>query len=321
MGEAMTKTVMGVLMTFLQDYFQPFTNSFQPILFLILVLFIMFFSIRMMFGDISGWKSVLGSLVIATLVTSIYMTYSTYKYWIIDPTLSIALGSSSFFLGGSGGTFGLFSALDEAFAMIFLKMDMLLEATGWTDVVSNYAMISIISLVYSILYGYFLILMIGSLFALVVLFVLGGIPLGLAIVPSTRFVFWAWVRTIANYVLVPILASIVMAISLQFLEKIIFDFSRIDPNDLGLFTYSTGLVIFAALLSLYFLHKSSEIVAMLTGGQPSSMGALAQTMGGVAGAGMRSVINNKATRFAGGWAGGKAMSGLGNLYSKMKGYS
>lgn len=321
MGEALIKDIMLVLMNFLQDYFQPFTNSFQPLLFVILTLYIMYVAYKLMYGDSTDAKGLLTSLLIATVVTSIYGTYSMYKYWIIDPTLSISLGSASFFLGSNGGgTFALFSALDEAFAMLFLKMDMLLEATSWTDVVSNYAMIAAISLAYSILYGYFLLLMVGSLFALVVLFVLGGIPLGLAIVPSTRFVFWAWVRTIANYALIPVVASIVMAISLQFLDDMIFDFSSVNPDDLGLFSHSTGLILLGAAISFYFLLKSTEIVGMLTGGQPSNMGALAQTMGGVAGAASKSLIVNKGTKAAGAWGAGGAMRLGAFAYEKMKGY-
>lgn len=314
-------------MDFLDDFFQPFTNAIQAPGVLMLTIFIMYAAIKLMYGKTEHASSLLSALIIATIVVPIYTSYSVYKYWIIDTFLSFSLGSASFFLGEystANNISALFGSINDAYSLLFAKLEYVLSETSWTDSVSNYFMVGLISAVFGWLYFKYTVQMIGAVFGMVMLFVLGGLPLFLSIIPSTRFVFWAWFRALFNYALIPVFASMVMAISFKFLDKVIFDFTQIDYDDLGVFSKQTGLVLLGASIAAYLLQKSEDLAATLTGGSPGNLSSPAGAAGAAAVQGIRGLVSNKLTNKltdkATSWAGGKISSGIGNLYSKMKGY-
>jgi hypothetical protein len=103
------------------------------------------------------------------------------------------------------------------------------------------------------------------------------------------------------------------------LDGVILDYQKINPDDLGLFSYATGIMLLSGMTTVYFLSKTTDFANMLTGGQASGMGALAQSIGSAGSMAARGAINNKATRMGRDYVGGKVASGVINAYSKMRG--
>ena len=319
MGEKFFGMIFAGLMEFLDKFFSPFLASFKYLSGTILTIYILYVGLAMIFGKDKPGKEMLVSAVIAFIVTPIFSSYGLYKVWIIDPTLSTSLGISNYFLTGYGDTYSIthiFKSVDQTFSNLFIKLDQITNAISWYEI-SKVVAVLLLALLGALLYALFLMLMLGALFAMTVFFVIGGIPLFFLIVPKTRFIFWSWFRALSNYALIPVFTSVVMAISLYFLDSLIGDFTALDIEDFGLFTAPFAAVALMFVIAIFFHLKAPEFAAALTGSQPSGIGGIGTTAAGLTAAsiwGAKSIASPMVTKY-----GPKAYEFAHNAYSKMRG--
>jgi type IV secretory pathway VirB6-like protein len=270
----MFQTYLDVVKTalegFMNDKYQPFIEAFRPLAVLILTTYILISAIMIFTGKTEKPKEMLWTALTAFVITGIVFNYDVYKSWLIDPIINLSFRLMAYFLSEGGyAPSAVFAAIDAEFARLFFKIEKIAESVGWFNSLHISLVSFLLAMLYGALYIIFSVMIIASLFAMYVFFVIGGIPLFLAIMPSTRFIFWAWLRGVINYALIPVFVSIVMAIFLAMISAVTNDLQILDGN---VWNYTVGSTFFVGFLAIYFVFKCSEFAAALTGGQPSSIG-------------------------------------------------
>lgn len=268
--------ILTTLNAFMDNKYQPLIDSFQPLAITILTIYIMWTAYSIMFGNSKKPLELTMTVAVSIVITFIVFSYATYKEYIMDTILYLSFRLQGYFLtiDGSGLPSQTFTNLENTFTILFSKLEELEDGMGLWSVTGIQLMLCVygLKIIFSILYLVFAILVIFSTFAIFVFFVIGGIPLFLAIVPSTRFVFWSWLRAVLNYTLIPIFTSIVMAISLKFLGAVVDDLVAMDIEKNGIFNMAVANAYFIGCLAIFFHLKAPEFAAALTGGQPSGIG-------------------------------------------------
>jgi hypothetical protein len=315
--------IVSILNDFLDNKYEPFVEAFRPFAIAILTTYIMIGAIIIFTGRTDKPKKMMWTMLAATIITTIVFSYGIYKSWLIDPVVSLSFKLQSYFLtGGAGDINGVFTGIDAEFSRLFIKLETISENVGWFDSIHISLVAFLLAMLFGALYLIFSVLIISSVFAMYVFFAIGGIPLFLAIIPATRFVFWAWLRAIATYALIPVFAAIVMALTLEAISIVTSDLQILDGN---VWNYSVGAAFFVGALSIYFHFKSSEFAAALTGGQPSSIGGFmgsAISIGAMATMPLAKRLGAKALPYLGSAAsaaGGAAKAVWTRIYSAIRG--
>ena len=277
--------ILTTLNEFMDNKYQGFIDAFRPLALAILTIYLMFSAYSIIFGKTEKAKEVLITMAVSSLLTLIIFSYGIYKEYIMDTILLQSFKLQGYFLtlDGSGLPAQTFNTLENTFSTLFSKLEELEEKMSLWSSTGIQLMICIYGLkaVFGILYLVFSVLVIYSTFAIYVFFVIGGIPLFLAIMPGTRFVFWAWLRAVMNYILIPVFTSIVMAISLKFLGAVVEDFIKLDLEKSGIWNIVVANAFFMGCLSIFFHLKAPEFAAAITGGQPSGIGGFFASAAGV----------------------------------------
>jgi hypothetical protein len=308
---------------FMDNSYQAFIEAFRPFAILLLTTYILICAIMIFTGRSEKPKEMLVTALTAIIISGIVFEYGVYKDWIVDSVIDQTMSLMGFFVGKASATSNasqFFEVMDINFAQIFNMLNLKADDIGWTTGWKINLLIFLLTLVYSALYIVFAIIVIASFFALYVFFIIGGIPLFLAIMPSTRFVFWAWLRAIATYALIPMFAAIVMSITLAAVSGVVAD---LQIRDGDVWNYSVGAAFFVGFLSIFFLLKCSEFAAALTGGQSGGAGGFISsgiTIGALSSVLAARAPTNVLRAWRGAKAGGSALkSGASRLYSKMRG--
>ncbi|MFA7021236.1 type IV secretion system protein [Aliarcobacter sp.] len=276
--------IVTTLNAFMDDKYQAFIEAFKPLAVVILTIYIIIVSWILLTGRSEKGKELFITVLLATFITGIVFSYGVYKGYIIDTILNQTFKLQGFFLSLDGSLPSqVFNSMDKTFELLFGKLEKLEEeagffsARGWALATCTIGL----KLTYGILYLVFAVLIIFSTFAIYVFFVIGGIPLFFAIMPQTRFIFWAWLRAIMNYTLIPIFTAIVMAISLKFLSAVVNDLIAMDIEKNGVWNIAVANAYFIGALAIFFHLKAPEFAAALTGGQPSGIGGFFTTVAGI----------------------------------------
>jgi hypothetical protein len=255
---------------FMSDRYQPFIESFRSLAILILTLYVMIGAMLVFTGRAEKPREMMWTALAVFIISSVVFSYDLYKEWLLDPIIALSFKLQSYFLtGNSVSSSELFDNIDDIFRTLFNKLYVIAERENWINGANLKIVCFLLAAIYGLLYLLYSILIISSIFAVYIFFVIGGIPLFLAVMPATRFVFWAWLRAVATYALIPVFASIVMAVLLSAIADII-TVLKIDSDNV--WNYNVGSAFFVGFLAIFFLFKCSEFAAALTGGQPSSIG-------------------------------------------------
>ncbi|OCL81903.1 type IV secretion system protein [Arcobacter porcinus] len=276
--------MMTTFNLFMDSKYQAFIDTFRPLAIVILTLYIMIVSVLLLTGKTEKSKEIFITVLLSSFISTIVFSYGVYKEWILDTILYQSFKIQGFFLTNDGSLPSqVFMGIDKTFELFFGKMNELWSKTSIFRADGTLTMIVIIvlSLIFGILYLVYAVLVIFSTFAIFVFFVIGGIPLYFAIMPQTRFIFWAWLRAVLNYALIPIFAAIVMGISIKFLNAAIDDLFAMDINKNGVLNAAVGNAMFIGCLAIFFHLKAPEFAAALTGGQPSGIGGFFTTVSGL----------------------------------------
>jgi hypothetical protein len=276
MFEKFLIVIKTALDSFMDEKYQTFITSFRPLAISILTIYILTGAIKIFTGNAEKPKEMMWTALTASIITGIVFSYDMYKDWLLEPIIGLSFKLQGYFLTNSSTPPDLvFGIIDQNFSNLFYKLSLITEGVGWYEGALIKIVGFLIAAVYGALYIIFSVMIIFSLFAMYIFFIIGGIPLFLAIMPSTRFVFWAWLRGVANYALIPVFASIVMAIFLSSLSIAIHEL-KITNGDVWNITVAT--MFFIGFVAIFFLFKSSEFAAALTGGQPSTVSGFMGSM-------------------------------------------
>ena len=278
--------MMTTFNAFMDDKYQAFIEAFKPLAIIILTIYIMIVGWIILSGKSEKGKELFITVLLSTFITGIVFSYGIYKSWIMDTILLQSFKIQGFFLTMDGSLPSqVFTGVDKTFELFYGQIGKLWEGTSIfsSDGTLTMFVLIVLSVIFGTLYLVFAVLVIFSTFAIFVFFVIGGIPLFLAIIPKTRFIFYAWLRAILNYALIPIFASIVMAISIKFLNAAIEDLINLDIRKNGVLNLAVANAMFIGILSIFFHLKAPEFAAALTGGQPSGVGGFFTTSFAVAG--------------------------------------
>lgn len=245
-----------------------------------------------------------------------------YNAWIVKPVIGTVYDVVSWFatmanIGGAqntAGVVGVFHALDTALEHVFYAIDHMEPSGSFALNVWLYVKVGSVSITLGILYAmvyftFFGLMLIGFLMQ-VMLFVLGPFFLFFSCWKETRFLAFAWIKTLANYSLLPIIGSMAISITIFMINSISSEITHIDVAD-GVFTKEIGAAMLVAAASLYLLLKSPDIAAALTGGNAGNTSILAGALGM---AGASAMNSGKAV-----WGSGLAQAGRQYLGDKAKG--
>lgn len=278
--------MMTTFNAFMDDKYQNFIEAFKPLAVVILTIYIIIVSWILLTGRSEKGKELFITVLLTTFISGIVFSYGVYKSWIMDTILFQSFKIQGFFLTMDGSLPShFFSGVDKTFELFYGQMGKIWEGTSIlsSDGTLTMFVIIVLSVIFGALYMVYAVLVIFSTFAIFVFFVIGGIPLFLAIIPKTRFIFYAWLRAILNYALIPIFAAIVMAISIKFLNASIEDLMKLDIRKNGVLNLAVGNAMFIGVLAIFFHLKAPEFAAALTGGQPSGVGGFFTTSFAIAG--------------------------------------
>lgn len=293
MGGDQFISFFSLLNEYLFHIYGPVTQSFSGMAKLLVVLYVVvmgYMSFTGRFGDAT--KSALISIPIIAIVFSIMFDEGLFKDWIYSPIVSSSYGLTSFIMqgGADSSLSGIFTAVDEVFGKLYQGAQTVWRATGGLNFLTDASLMVeafLVSLGIAALYGaaylVFTILMIAGVFGITVLFVLGGIAGVCGAFPFTRHIFWAWLRSVMNYALIPVFAGIIMSIALFAIQGVSADMAAIKPTATAgslLFSRPVGQAFLIGGLTLYFLLKAPEFAATLTGGLSSGMGGLVSAVAG-----------------------------------------
>lgn len=313
MFQSMLNHLLTMLDSFMDNKYQPLVDTFQPLAATIFGIYLLAVFVLIMTNKADKPKELLWTLFWAAIIVGVVFNYSLYKHWILDPIVGLSFNLQGFFLTGSGAApTSFFSQVDEAFAELFFTVETIADNGSVLTAPLVLLVAVLLGLLYGMLYVVFSALMLFAIFSLYVFFVIGGIPLFLAIMPQTRFVFWAWLRAVANYALIPVFTAIVMAISMQFLDAVVNDLVRAEVRE-SVFSLPVGMAFLVGAISIWLHLKAPEYSSALTGGQASGATGALMTGGAAAVAGTKIGINNMATGAQ------KALTAGMGLYSKWRG--
>lgn len=311
--------MLTILNAFMDEKYQPFVDAFRPLAIGILTMAFIIGGILIITNKAEKPKELMFVGLMAALISGVVFSYSLYKEWMIDPIIGVSFRLQGYFLAGVLGTpTQVFNEMDTSFFVLFHTFEQLADNAGFFSADKwNIALVTLgLRIVYGVLYMVFSVLIIFSVFALYVFFVIGGIPLFFAILPQTRFIFWAWLRAVANYALIPVFTSIVMGISLYFVNAAAADLAGMNLEDNGIYNYTVATAYFVGCLAIFFHLKAPEFSAALTGGQPSGVGGFFTT---VAGLGAATLAGAKIIGQKGPQALDKSLGAARTVYSKMRG--
>ncbi|MBU4230786.1 MAG: type IV secretion system protein [Proteobacteria bacterium] len=280
--ENISSTIFLKLLLSLDNYtyglFGPLMASFRGFMIAFTTLWVVVVGYLVMKGT---FKEATNNVVTATLLLALLACLvfepQNYFHWVADPFKNLVFDLSVFLTsyGGESKDYGdIFLNLDAAFGKLTAAMDQIMPKDNFLTNAGLYikaaAALTLLGLAFAAAYFAFFFLFAMSIFAIHVLFIVGGICIIFAAFPQTRHITWQWIRTLVNYGLTAIFASLIMSMFLSGINTAIDDLARIAQATNEIFTpeYATALVW--AALAFGMLLKAPDLAAALSGGTAGS---------------------------------------------------
>lgn len=270
--------ILHRLNSYLLAVHEPLMSSYGGIARAIVVLYVMIMGIgylRASFGEHSN--EILSSIVLVIILQSFIMETQVYIEWIVEPILKTVLALASFFINAGGTTSfeGVFVKLDESFILMKNTLEVIAPDT-WNPIVEfgyfikSFCALGVMTIAFGAVYITYMVVVVMGFFSMYVLFIVGGPCLFFAAFKKTRFLAWSWLRAIANYALLIIFSSIVMAICVNGIEEAVKHLAKYGDPSFGYMTREVGYVVCWSFITIGILLKSPEYAAAITGGMAGS---------------------------------------------------
>lgn len=335
-GSTMISVMLKTLHSFFIDTYMALAGSFYTTATLGVMLFLVFMGYRALKGKVGeSLQEFITLCVSIPLVFGIFFHPSIFQEWIYQPLMSTMFGLMGLAMGNDTFTLSaMFKPVDGAFASIFEAVSKLTSQMDSWDLglkLQVYTVCLILGVVFAVLYAYFTVLIIMSLFSIHVMIIFGPIFGFLAAFKQTRPYFFTWLKTTVSYALVPVFTAVVMGITLKFLHVATTDILSIDVLEDGVFTVAIGGALFVGVMSIALHRKAPEYASAITGAQISGAdgffgGAAMVAGGGAAAAG--ALGGNALSKKLGGLRdagiskmGEMGKAGVHNAYSKLRGFN
>ena len=243
-------------------------------------------------------KEILVSVILLPLLWFWIMETRYYYNWFVTGFVEATMHTSSFFISaanskgalGPSGLEGLFRGLDSLAVQIFdylfkMKPPGISWATNAWEYMQFGTLMVALLISYCAAHILFLILFVTGFFSIYALLAVGGIFLFLAIFKETRFLFFAWIRALFNYLLTVVFTGIVMSICYFGVNETLNDLLALRGAD-GLMSPQYVAVLVWSIITFVVLLKATEYAAALSGGQPSSSNTAAGAVAFLSGTGV-----------------------------------
>lgn len=323
-GNTILVSVHNMVTQYQVEIGQAIGTSFRGLFRIFVLLYVVVVGYRVMMGMMGErTKDAAISIALVVVLHGLVAETGAFYAWVQDPIMSTALGLVSFFGGGTGGE-GIMTRLDRAIGTVAGAVENV--EPGGNIITSGmlYLKIGVGSLVLLLVTGgLYLVYVIQTALALVTIHILLIIAppfIFFAAFTETRFIAWTWFKAVLNHVVWLALLALVMRMAIDTIEGVAQIIGTWDVVRDGVFTKDFALAIGFCLMMIYFLLKTSDLAASLTGGmgmQSNLAGAGLRTAGSALGAGV-GIAAGAARPFVIGAAGATAGGAL-RAYSAMKG--
>lgn len=308
-GEAIISFMALQFESYRQEAASGLADAIRPFLRVFSTLYVLAVGYMVLMGKTGERaKSWALSIVLLAVIQTAIFESSGYNDWVVEPLMGSASGLAKFFSGSDGTLFG---RLDVVIGGIVASVDRL-EPTG-SPMTNTMAYIKvglaslILLLAVTAMYMVFLVQTMLAMFSMYVLLYVGPLFLFFTAFAETRFLATTWLKTFSQYALWQVLLALVMSISLPGVEIAGNSLSSWDVIRDGVFTKQYAFTLLFTCLVIYFLLKTSDLSAALTGGTSMQAGLA----GGMLGAGMGAMGSGMNASGAG--AMGTMQAGAGNL--------
>lgn len=322
---------LSVLNKYFAEVYPALTESFGWFFRSFVTLYIVCMAIAVFKGTFKDKTvEVITSMILLVGIQSLVLETTVYRDWVVTPIMALVRDLSGFFMAHSGhfdfGFSGVFSKLDMMLGKLLFTVEKL---TPQGNILMNGALylkfgfaILILIMVYTFLYGSFMAIMIMGIFSLNIMFLIGGICFFFAAFKETRFIFWAWVRGVANYALLIVFAALALSIGFFGINSSLDELVKVASLENDVFNRQFFMAIFFAIVTVILILKSPDYASMLSGGSPGSTTGIAGGVGAATSA-IAGGVTNLATSSKVREAGGKGLAALkqggATAYSKLRG--
>lgn len=338
-------SIFLVIMRGLNEYntlmFHTSIKEYEGLFRIITSIYIVIVGYKIMMGDYKEkTKQALTSLILIVFLHSIIIE-GKYFNSITDTVALTTLDTAAFMATGisDASVYTLFRRLGAITDLATKTMQQLASDQptssmfpSWSEI-KVFLALSLLATVYLVLNILFTALFCVAFFSIYIMMTIAPLPLFLAAFSETRFIFFAWLKAVFNYMLFPVFVSLAVGLCLYGLETAISAMTTANIERDGVFTKEYFTAFIWAVLAIYMMNKASEYAAALTGGTSSShaglTGAAAMVGGAVWGSTGGAAVDRlqqrgadaaiKYSGKAGSYAMNKAGDGATHLYSKMKG--
>jgi type IV secretory pathway VirB6-like protein len=231
-------------------------------------------------------QEVLAIIIFTPFMLEIVSNYNLYNDLIITPLIETTKSLMGIFVSlktsSKDPLLDMFLTMDNKFSLVFNAVEVASESAGYFDAGSIWIVTGFLAVLYGFLYIVFTTLILYGIFAFYIYAILGPIALMCCTMKKTRFIFWSWVRQMLNYLLIPIITSIIMGITVSVLDMSANVIAEMDLANDGVFNKQIGLAFLIGCISLFFHLKAPELSNGLSGGQAGGIGGFYAGLGALA---------------------------------------
>lgn len=316
---------MGQLVSATTGLGSGLTGQFQSIAVLIVTLYVAITGIRALRGDGAPFKEAVTTIALVVIIANIVFNPGNFDNWISGPIIGTIKGVADFLVSkASGGQAGnIINTLAGGMDKIMAACVQLDRIDSWLPTKLLAALVAQIALSVSYLMVIvtFMLISLMTWAGIYLMNVFGAICLFFVCFGSTRHIFWAWLRTMCNYGLVIVFASLVMGVCLKIMgpqldKLVVMDYGGVHP----LLNGPTYTCVAINVLSWCLLLRAPDFAAALSGGSAGNTAGIAGVVSMAAGAaysGAQWVVAKSASGgFMGQYIGGSPGGGTGGAIAR-----
>ena len=254
---------------------------------------------------------------------SALLEWEIYGEYVVKTILLLGIKLSGFFISISdmnayADPRDVFVALDKLALQFFHGIESAAPEGNFLVNAGRYVSYAIAAVplfvLFAAMYMAFFIIFTIAFFGIFILLVIGGPILLLAAIKEMRTLLWAWLRGIANYLLLAIFVSIIMGITLMGLIESMTLFHDNAANGFGFLNVEYLKLLIWCGFSLGMLLKAPDFAAHMSGAAAGSTSGIAGGLSAVSG-----VFAGSALSF-GRKGASRGMAAIGKASTGAKGY-
>jgi hypothetical protein len=281
--------------SYVEIAFQILSSEVMPLFKVFAILAITILGICLVLGKFQdSSKEILSIIIITPVAIEFASNYGLFSSFFVEPMVESTKSLMGIFVSlttTSGDPLeSMFLTMDSKFALVFQSVSVAVGDAGFFSEAAMWFVTFFLAVLYGFLYIVFTTLVIYGLFAFYVYAVLAPVAIMFGTMSKTRFIFWAWFRQVCNYLLVPVITSIIMGITVHVLDMSANIIADMNIEEDGVFNKQIGITYLIGFVSLFFHLKAPELANGLSGGQASGVGGFFGGMGAMA-AGTKMVLN------------------------------